>query len=235
MKKTVLALTLVLTISLMFGVRFDSLVEANPFWGLTQYPGEYPTEPSQEFPTIKMDSPKNGEALATNTAKISFTVTKPNSWDNYWYYLAPMLNQPMPVIGSYIVHVYLDGKLRGIMPDPGPVGFPNADYSLSYDKLARGIHNVSVVIGARTLYDDPETDGFLIYPKNITETRQFTVNADLPTPTPTATPEPPAIPGIKLNIESFPTTLFAAFVGTLAVVTIGLIVYLKKRQRGQKP
>jgi hypothetical protein len=119
--------------------------------------------------------------------------------------------------------------------DPGPVGFPNADYSLSYERLARGIHNVSVVVGVRTLYDDPETGGFLIYPKNITINRQFTVNADLPTPTPTATPEPSAIPGIMLNLESFSTTLFTAFVGVLAVVAIGLVVYLKKRQRGPKP
>jgi hypothetical protein len=231
MKKTVLALTLVLTISLMFGVQFVSLVEANPFWGLTQYPGGYPAEPSQEFPTIKMESPKNGEVLATNTARISFTVTKPNSWDNYWYYLAPMLNQPMPVIGSYIVHVYLDGKLLGIVADPGPVGFPNADYSLSYERLARGIHNVGVVVGARTLYDDPETDGFLIYPKNITITRQFTVNADLPTPTPTATLEPSAIPRIMLNLKSFPTLVTASVSLATVMVGIGLFVYFKKRRR----
>jgi len=231
MKKTALALTLVLTILVIFGALFVSLVKANPSWGLTQYPGEYPTEPSQEFPTLKMDSPKSGGVLTTNTAKISFTVTKPNSWDNYWYYLAPMTNQPRPVIGSYTVHVYLDGKLHGIMPDPGPVGFPNADYSLSFDKLERGIHNVSVVVGARTLYDDPETDGFLIYPKNITETRQFRVNADLPTTTPTATPEPSDIPEIMLNLESFPISIVAVSVIVVAVVVLGLLVYLKKRHK----
>jgi len=228
MKKTALALALVLAILVMFGALFVSLVEANPSWGLTQYPGEYPAEPSREFPTVKMDSPKNGEVIATNTAKIGFTVTKPNSWDNYWYYLAPMTNQPRPVIGSYTVHVYLDGKLRGIMPDPGPTGFPNADYSLSFDKLARGIHNVSVVVGARTLYDDPETDGFLIYPKNITETRQFTINADLPI-TPAATPEPTP----KAN--PFPTTLIiGSAIAVAAVVCLGLLVYLKKRNQRNK-
>lgn len=233
MNKTALALTLVFTILVMFGVQFVSLVEANPFWGLTQYPGEYPAEPSQEFPTIKMESPKNGEDLATNTARISFTVTKPNSWDNYWYYLAPWINRAMPVVGSYIVYVYLDGKQSiHIMPDPGPVGFPNADYSLSYDKLARGIHNVSVIVGARTLYDDPETDGFLIYPKNITETRQFTIKADLLVPTPSPTPSPTPTP----TPESFPTTLVTASVSVIAVVAcVALFVYFKRRLGKENP
>ncbi len=221
MKKTA-SLTLILAVSAILGAQFIVSVEANPFWGLTQYPGEYPAKPSQEFPTIKMDSPKNGEVLATSTSRISFTVTKPNSWDNYWYYLAPMINEPRPVIGSYLVYVYLDGKLVRIMPDPGRRGFPNADYSAGYDKLARGIHNVSVTVCARTLYDDPETDGFLTYPKNITETKQFTINADLPTPIPTAIPEAASRP-------AFPTTLVSASSVAIALAAIGLLVYLKKR------
>jgi len=239
MKKTALVLAPILAIvsglvvSLVVGVEFVSSVEANPFWGLTQYPGDYPAEPSQEFPTIKMDSPRNGEVLAATTAKISFTVTKPNSWNNYWYYLAPWINRPMPVVGSYIVYVYLDGKPSiHIMQDPGPVGFPKADYSLSYDKLARGIHNVSVVIVAKTLYDDPETDGFLTYPKNITETRQFTINADLPVPTPSPTPTPTPTP----TTESFPTTLVTAPVSVIAVVAcVALIVYFKRRFGKENP
>jgi hypothetical protein len=130
----------------------------------------------------------------------------------------------------------LDGKLRGTEPDPGPKGFPNADYSMVLDKLAKGSHDVSVIVAAATFYDDPESDTVnvstgeisppLTYSRNITETRLFTTNADLPvqSPSPTQTP---------IERQSiFPTTLAIASAGIvcITIVGIGLFVYFKKRK-----
>ena len=163
-------------------------------------------------------------------------MTKPDSWKFYNYY--PASNGPsIPDVGSYIVHVYLDGKLRGFLPDPGPKGFPYADYSIVLDRLERGSHNLSVIVVAKTFYDDPETVDFntttgisappLTYPRNITATRQFTTNADLPTPPPTSSPSPQPTP----TAESFPITPAIGSVTAVAFVCLGLLVYFKKRQR----
>jgi hypothetical protein len=231
MKKTALVLTFVfaLLVSSVFGVQIVDVVEANPFWGRPQYPAK----PCQDFPTIKIEAPRNGEVLETTAAEVIFTVTKPYSWNAYYGF--PKMDEP--AIGSYIVYIYLDGKLRGTKPDPGPTGFPYADYSLVLDKLERGSHNVSVIVVATTFYDDPETDSFnvttgvtsppLTYPRNITETRQFTTNVDLPTPTPSPSPQPTP------TAEPFPTTLVIAFVITVAAVGIGLLVYFKKRHNAK--
>jgi hypothetical protein len=219
MKKTALELTFVfvLLVSSVFGVQVVDVVEANPFWSSPPYPAE----PSQEFPTIKIDAPNNGEVLTTTYVEASFTVTKPNSWNYYWNFsFIGAWNRP--VIGSYIVHIYLDGKLRAMRGDPGRTGFPNADYSIFLNNLARGIHNVSVTVVASTFYDDPDTDGFLTFPRNITETQQFTINADLPAPSSSSepTPEPETLPA---------TLLFVTSVG-ISLAVIGLFVYFKKRK-----
>jgi len=238
MKKTALALTLVLALlaSSVFRVHVVDVAKANPFWGSPTYPAK----PSQEFPTVKIDAPENGEVLETTAAEVVFTVTKPYSWNFYNYY--PASNAPhMPVVGSYVVYIYLDGKLCGIKPDPMNIGFPYADYSIVLDSLARGSHNVSVIVAAATYYDDPEHDHFLnlttgkltpplAYPRNITETRQFTINADLPVPSPSPTPTPSPTP----KAESFPTTLVTASVSLVAIFGLVLLAYyFKKRQRGQ--
>jgi hypothetical protein len=222
-KKTALALALVLTILVTFRAQLVKLAEANPW--MPPSPPPYPAEPCQEFPMIKVNSPKNGEILAGTTAEIDFTVTKPNSWNYYWNWnsefsnLAPFYRT---MVGSYVVHIYLDGKWRGVKGDPGATGFPNADYSIVLDDLVRGNHNVSVVVAASTFYDDPESDSYLVYPRNITETRQFTTNADPPVPTPSPTPTPVTGP--------IPATLiFVASVGIALAVT-GLLVSINRRK-----
>lgn len=176
----------------------------------------YPTEPSQEFPTLNVNSPKNAEVFTTTSVEVNFTVAKPESWNVYWL-------TTMPVIGSYIVDVYLDGSLHSQLFDPGSSGFPTANYSVFLNKLSRGGHSVKIDVEAFTFYDDPSSEpgDYLTYPKNITETIHFTVNADLPTPTPTPEPTPKA--------EPFPTTIIIGSAVAVAVVGLGLLVYFKKR------
>lgn len=212
MKKTALAscmLVLLIVNALLFFIR--------PVQADTSYI-PYPTEPSQEFPTLKINSPINAEVFTTTTAQVNITISKPESWNVYWL-------TTMPVIGSYLVDIYLDGSFHSQLVDPGSSGFPNANYFVYLNKLGRGGHSVKIEVEAFTFYNDPspEPGDYLLYPKNISETIHFTVNADLPTPTPS--PEPTPKP------EPFPTTLiFVASVG-IALAVIGFLVYLKKRRR----
>jgi hypothetical protein len=214
MMKAALALcVLLLLLVVMF--QFSSLALANPV--------PYPAEPSQEFPTLKVNSPKNEEVLTATSASLNLTVTKPDSWNFYWL-------TTMPVIGTYDVFVYLDGDLLNKNPlvDPGSSGFPTADYSVFLSGLTRGTHTVKIDVGAFTYYDDPEPEhgDYLTFSKNVSETVHFTVNADLPTPFPTPTPTSEPQP------EPFPTTLVATASGISAtVVGLGLLFYFKKRKR----
>lgn len=194
--------------------QFFSLVKANPV--------PYPPEPSQEFPTLKINSPKNGEVFTVTTAEINFSVTKPDSWNLYWL-------TAIPVIGSYVVLVYLDGSLHSRYFDPCSTGFPTQTISVYLNKLTRGGHSVKIDVEAYTYYENPTnpTPGsYLTYSRNITETIHFTVNADLPTPTPSPTPSPRP----TSKPESFPTTLVIAPVSIVAVVGVGLLIYFKKRK-----
>ena len=222
MKRTVLALILVWLSAntLLFLAR---PVQAGPNYilcsGEPSYP-PYPAEPSLEFPTIDVYSPNNGEFLEVNSVWLNFTVTKPDSWDLYWL-------TEIPVIGSYSVYIYLDGNLYNNHPleDPGSSGFPVAEYSVVLSKLSRGDYSVEVLLEASTFYEDPspEPGDYLRYSRNITETINFTVDADLPTsPTPLPSEEPqPLGQDVILGVAV-----------TVAVVCVGLgfLIYFKKRK-----
>jgi hypothetical protein len=223
-KKTALA-SCILLLLLVVVFQFSSLATANPVIPANQVP--YPTEPSQEYPTIRVMSPKNGEVFTVTNAEINFTVTKPDSWNFYW--LDDFNLRTVPVIGSYIVYVYLDEKLYSILADPRSDGFPNADYSRSLSPLDRGGHDVRINVVASTFFDDPspESNDFLTYSRNISETIHFTVNADLPTPSPSQEPTP--------EVEPFPTTLVIVAIASVTVVSAGLLVYFKKRNHQAKP
>ena len=218
MKKTALTSCILLLLSVVM-FQFSSLATANPV--------PYPTEPSQEFPTLKVNSPKNGEVFTATTVEINFTVTKPDSWNFYWLTF-------MPVIGTYVVHVYLDGNLHSTYDDPRSTGFPTADYLFLY-RLTRGTHSVKIEVEAYSYYDDPspEPGDRLTYSKNITETIHFTVNADLPTPTPSPTPSPS--PELTPEVGPFPTALVTGVIIAVAIVGIGLFVYFKKSHRDKIP
>jgi hypothetical protein len=164
MKITALASCMLLLLLVSVFQSF-SLAKANPV--------PYPTEPNQELPTLEVDSPKNGEFFAVATVSLNFTVTKPDSWNHYWMF-------GFPVIGSYVVEVYLDGNPHSTCNDPGSSGFPTADYSVFLYRLTRGTHSVKIEVEAFAYYDDPanpEPGRYLTYSRSITETIRFTVDA----------------------------------------------------------
>jgi len=215
MKKTALAscmLVLLIVNTLLF---FICPVQAD-----TSYI-PYPNEPSQEFPTLKINSPINAEVFTTTTAQVNITISKPESWNVYWL-------TTMPVIGSYLVDIYLDGSFHSQLVDPGSSGFPNANYFVYLNKLGRGGHSVKIEVEAFTFYNDPspEPGDYLLYPKNISETIHFTVNADLPTPTPS--PEP-------TTKSEFPILLLVAGYGTVIAVVVVLLYCFNKHFKDKRP
>ena len=213
MKKTALASCMLLLLWLSMFQSISS-VKANP--------APYPEEPNQELPTIKVNSPKNAQAFTTTTVEVNFTVAKPESWNIYWL-------TTMPVISSYLVDIYLDGSFHSQLVDPGSSGFPNANYSVFLNKLGRGGHSVKIEVEAFTFYNDPspESGDYLTYPKNISETVHFKVNADLPTPFPTLKATPKA--------GFFQSSIVIAVIVIAAVIGLGLLVCFKKRQRDKSP
>ena len=232
MKKAALALILV-WLSANALLLLAHPVQAEPSY--TLYAGEpsyipYPSEPSMEFPTIDVDSPKNGEILEVNSVWLNFTVTKPDSWDIYWL-------TAIPVVGTYSAYVYLDQKLlaisRNLLEDPGSSGFPVADYSLVLSKLSRGGHSVEVLLEAATFYADPspEPGDYLQYSKNVTAAINFTVDADLPTPSPKLTPTPTPFEGFPApNLPEEEAIIGFIIAVVVLALGLGLLVYLIRRK-----
>ena len=195
-------------------LRFPSLASANPV--------PYPSEPNKEPPTLQVQSPQNGTVYTADTAELAFTVTKPDAWNYYW-----LSDEGIPVIGSYSVSVYLDGKLNGTYNDPHLRDAPATNYSMVLEGLTRGEHRVKIDLEAWTFYENPnpgpcELDYYTYQLGNVSETLHFTINAD-PSPSPSATPEQPQ--------GDVPTTLVAtASAALVALVGVGLILYFKKRR-----
>jgi hypothetical protein len=191
----------------------SSFASANPMYEIP-----YPSEPNTELPTLKVESPQNRTAYTEGTAELAFTVTKPFSWHIYWYTGA---SEPIPVIGSYIVWVYLDGNKTYHFLDPHLQKVRTANYSLTLDWLKSGTHSLRIDMKATTYYKNPYPDlyDYLTHSMNVSETIQFTIQD-----TSTLSPEP--------HQESFPTTLVATASGfSVATIGLGLLVYFKKRKR----
>ena len=192
---------------------FPLFASANPMYEIP-----YPSEPNNELPTLKLESPQNGTAYTEGTAELVFAVTKPFSWHIYWYTGA---SEPIPVIGSYIVWVYLDGNITYHFLDPHLQRVRTANYSLTLDWLKSGTHSLRIDMKATTYYKNPYPDlyDYLTHSMNVSETIQFTIQ-DASTPS----PEP--------HQEPFPTTLVATVSGfSAATISLGLLVYFKKRKR----
>lgn len=75
MKKTVLALFIILTLLLSCTVAFVHLASANPIWG-----GQVPEEPITTPPTINVSSPVHNETYFSPKVVLSFIVSDPTAW-----------------------------------------------------------------------------------------------------------------------------------------------------------
>ena len=140
--------------------QFSSLATANPV--------PYPTTPNQELPTLKVESPNDGEVFTSDTIRLNFTVTIPDSWDSYWL-------TAMPVIGDFDVDVYLDGNLKYTEWMAGSPGILTYNYSIVLDDLTGGEHSARILITARTFFQPKLANNGREYLRDFYETRNFTI------------------------------------------------------------
>lgn len=213
MKRRLSTLALILLLLMAVSMLIPNFASANPMYEIP-----YPSEPNKELPTLKLGSPQNGTVYAAGTAELAFAVTKPYSWNTYWY---AGVSELIPVIGSYIVWVYLDGNETYHFLDPHLQSVFTSNYSLTLDWLKSGTHSLKIDMKATTYYKNPYPDlyDYLRHSTNVSETIHFTIQ-DASTPS----PEPQQNP--------FPTLLVTtSSAASATIVGLGLLLYFKKRKR----
>jgi hypothetical protein len=206
MKKTVLALTFILTLfSAAFCTQIISLAEANPNMFM-----------KPRYCHISIQSPQNG---TLNSAQIllNFTVEKCDVSDVYSYFY--ILDGQDIQSGVKIEEIQFVGE-ETISND---AGFPYVETTLMgqavLPNLSDGAHSMTVFIG------EVLGDG-AIRPANVdpfSATVSFNVDSAIQSPSPT--PQ-------ENEQKPFPTTMVATASGvSTALACLGLLVYFKKRKR----
>ena len=95
MKKTVIALSIILTLLLASTVVFVDLTKANPVWAQ-----DWPWAPITTSPSIIVSSPVQNATYNSTNVSLHFTVTKPSDWFG-------------PDSGNYTVE-YVFGKIKSV-------------------------------------------------------------------------------------------------------------------------
>jgi hypothetical protein len=134
----------------------------------TANPVPYPTTPNQELPTLKVDSPSNGEVFTSTTIRLNFTITIPDSWNAYWL-------TTMPIIGDFDVDVYLDGNLKYTERVLGSPDVLTYNYSIVLDGLTAGEHSAKILVTARTFFQPKLANNGREYLGDFYETRDFKI------------------------------------------------------------
>ena len=216
MKRTAFATTIVfgLIVSLVLGVQFTQLVEANGIW-IHELNGS---------PIITIKSPLNNKVVSSNNVVVSFTLTRPSSnWfigeTSCWvagvriivdgaFYRSVDVNSELPVPFSYSLNL---------------TDLENGAHSLHLNAYCRGVSMMRGLPGDRSPY---------IYYEALSDTVSFTVDAPEPSPEPTSTPTPtPTTPTETMSQSTtFPTNLFLASSAGITLGAAGLLVYFKKRK-----
>ena len=206
MKKTALASTMVsgLIVSLVFGVQFIQLVEANGI------PITVVLELCNEPPIITVESPLNNKLFSSNTVVVSFTLTRPSyNWTSSKGTSSIVVYANITVDGTVYSRVNVYSDLR--------VPF---SYSLNLTDLQNGAHSLQLVADCLGVYTSqfsrvPAEEARISY-ETLSDVVSFTVD----------TPEPTIEP------ESFPASLVtaSAIPITVVLVGLGLLFYRIKRK-----
>jgi hypothetical protein len=145
MKKTALALFALLLVAVF---QFSNFANANP--------APYPTTPNQELPTLSVESPYNEEVFTSDSIRLNFTVTTPDSWNIYWM-------TSLPIIGEFNVEVYLDGIEKYHEYMVGSQDTLIYNYSIVLDGLTEGKHTAKSLITVRTFFQPEHANDARIY------------------------------------------------------------------------
>jgi hypothetical protein len=208
MKKTALALALVLTILVIFGVHLVSLVEANfypfgpPYKEIDPIPGTIP-------PKITILSPTNHTTYSGRELNLAVIVTGPET--------------PYRSSRARYTYYFLDGHDLRFSES---VDIEHIDVVLP--KVRNGTHELLVsaryMVVVREGVNERDTVFFIESNSSVF----FTINIAVSSSTPLSTQE------YQLNLSSPQET--AVLSGAIAIVGIGLLAnYFKKRQRSQSP
>ena len=218
-KTAALTLALALLFSVVTVAIFANLAKANPAPLFS-----FPTEPITTPPTIVVTSPVQNQTYNT-TVGLSLTIIKPETWfavDVGHHSDGSPINQTFVNITS--VYYVIDGGERQNITvhdvtslwDTTPTLTLNLSTTLP---MAVGNHNLKVGLEADSCYVVRYTYNFsdaLSSVKLHAEAApvNFRVAMD-----------------IGIQLESFPITPIAASVATVAIVSLGSLVYFKKRKR----
>jgi hypothetical protein len=131
---TTIILSTILAVSILIGIHAVGIVNANPI--------PYPATPSQEKPTLIIETPQNGASYYNiNSLALNFSVNKPISWCidyDFFYNLGQITG----------IDVGLDGNLSSYP-------YNSTNYSIMLKHLTSGIHEVNVTVHAYSFYTTP--------------------------------------------------------------------------------
>ena len=214
MKRTALALTLILALlfSSLVGAMLINSGTANPI-GLSN-----PWDPK---PKINILFPQNNTAYQTANFQLNFTLDL-----SEWYDYSTEMN-PEYSFSLGPIEYHLDGKLAGQIT--GHLSEEAYNLSVPLVGLTDGLHTVEVTATTsgeywNTTYESNGPHHNLV--NGVTNGTSgkiyFTVKNVKPFPT-TQSPEPQ-------QSEPFPTTLVAAIIASVVVISAGMLVYFRKRK-----
>jgi hypothetical protein len=243
MKRTALALTL--TLATMFlvvaGTQFVSVTSANPLG-----PSLYPMTPDTNPPSIAIQMPEHNKTYNENTVPYSITVEKPSSWfenntihgtlRSVGYILDEKENVTIADINNPSVSMSVEEPSRLVFtPNPDFIDLNSENRTISFrgnlSGLSEGSHTIQVWVNSVSIYHPPDTPqnfygwwaAVADYPlETLSNIAHFSIaNLDAESE-PEPKPEPfPALSAIFISLT------------IVAGVTVGVLVYFKKRQRGK--
>lgn len=170
-------------------------------------------KPTMTPPSILVNSPQNHSTINTNSISLVFNVSEPQVIE-----LSPDVNKHT----SRLFRVSYRGDWQTeeqLVYSAQDESLDFLDFNTTLSAIPEGTHELQITaIGEVGI--TVAMFGFTYHP-DANASIIFTVNSIQPTPSPEPTPES----------EPFQNTLVIASVITLAVVSIGLLVYFKKRKR----
>jgi hypothetical protein len=218
MRKTAVTLSLVLLFLVGVGATSVNLARANPAPLFS-----FPTEPITTPPTIIVNSPVQNQTYNT-TVEFSLTIIKPETWfaiDVGSHLDGSPINQAFVNVTS-VYYAIDDGERQNItlhditsLWDTTPTMTLNLSTALP---MAAGAHTLKVGLEADSYYVVRYTYNFsdaLASVKLHAETAplNFRVATDL-----------------EIQLESLPIVPIAASVAAIAIVSIGSLIFFKKRK-----
>jgi hypothetical protein len=188
----------------------------------------FPTKPDETPPRITIYSPSENNVFVSSndsiTILLNFTVNKPREW----FSSTKLSEDYMPGTLESVVRVVsynytIDGNESKNIPvdDNFHLTGSNPNETLRFSSnltLSKGAHNITIDVECMSAYVEFEGAG------NGYKTVTFyghsqPVNFTITNPDFTIT-----------NLEPFPTALFAAGATLVAVVSVGVLIYFKKRK-----